>query len=127
MLRFDDDPRSTERGQFVFLQELVRTVAYGTLARRERKARHLAAAAHLRASPAGELGDAAEGLAAHELAAVQADPEAPDAGALRASACATLAEAGERALSLALGEEASRYFEQAAELADDPTWSGPSC
>jgi tetratricopeptide (TPR) repeat protein len=37
---------------------------------------------------------------------------------LRASACATLAAAGRAAASLALGPEAQRYFEQAAELAD---------
>ena len=30
----DDDPRSPERGQYVFLQALLRTVAYGTLSRR---------------------------------------------------------------------------------------------
>ena len=49
----DDDPRSPERGQYVFLQELVRNVAYGTLSRRARKARHVAAARHLRADVAG--------------------------------------------------------------------------
>ena len=41
------DPRSPEHGQYGFLQDLVRHVAYETLSKRERKARHLAAAAHL--------------------------------------------------------------------------------
>ena len=40
----DTNPRSTERGQFAFVQSLVREVAYGMLARRDRKSRHLAAA-----------------------------------------------------------------------------------
>ena len=116
-------PRSTDRGQYVFLQEILRTVAYETLSRRDRKARHIGAARHLRASAPSEPA-VAELLAAHELAAVDADPEASDAPALRASARTTLAEAGEHALSLALGAEASRSLEQAAELAEDPVEGG---
>src|SRR5579872_5227449 len=42
------DPRSPEHGQYGFLQDLVRHVAYETLSRHERRARHLAAAAYLR-------------------------------------------------------------------------------
>ena len=44
------DPRSPEHGQYGFLQDLVRHVAYETLSKRERRARHLAAAAHLSAA-----------------------------------------------------------------------------
>ncbi len=40
----DLDPRSPERGQYRFVQSLIREVAYGTLARRDRRGRHLAAA-----------------------------------------------------------------------------------
>jgi class 3 adenylate cyclase/predicted ATPase len=119
VLRYEDDPRSAERGQFAFLQALIRTVAYGTLARRDRKARHLAAARFLRDS-GSELADLAEVLAAHELEAMRAEPDAADAAELRASAAATLADAGRRAVSLALGAEAQRYFEQAAELTEAP-------
>ena len=42
------DPLSPERGSYAFAQELLRQVAYDTLSRRDRKARHLAVAAHLR-------------------------------------------------------------------------------
>ena len=38
------DPRSPEHGQYGFLQDLVRHVAYETLSKRERRAQHLAAA-----------------------------------------------------------------------------------
>ena len=38
------DPRSPERGQYAFVQALIREVAYNTLAKRDRKVRHLAAA-----------------------------------------------------------------------------------
>src|SRR6059058_3331582 len=43
------DPRSPERGQYRFVQALVRTVAYETLSHRDRKSRHLAAVAQLEA------------------------------------------------------------------------------
>ena len=47
VLSVQADPRSPERGQYSFLQDLLKRVAYETLAKTERKARHLAAAAHL--------------------------------------------------------------------------------
>jgi class 3 adenylate cyclase len=118
VLAYIDDPREGERGQYAFLQALLQQVALGTLSRRERKGRHLAVAEYLRSSW-GDGPEIAEVLASHYLAAVDADPDATDAQAIRASACETLADAGRRALSLALGTEARRYFERAAELADE--------
>ena len=115
----DDDPRSPERGQYVFLQGLLRTVAYGTLTRRARKARHIDAARYLERSWPGEAADIAEVLASHYQEAIRAEPDAGDVPELRASARARLTSAGRSAASLALGPEAARYFEQAAELADD--------
>ena len=47
VLSVQADPRSPERGQYGFLQDLVRTVAYETLSKRERRAKHLAVAAYL--------------------------------------------------------------------------------
>ena len=41
------DPRSPERGQYAFLQDIVKRVAYETLSLRDRKAKHLAAAEFL--------------------------------------------------------------------------------
>jgi class 3 adenylate cyclase/tetratricopeptide (TPR) repeat protein len=119
VLARDDDPRSPERGQYLFLQALLRTVAYGTLSRRARKASHVAAAGHLQQTWPGEARDIAEVLASHYLEAVRAEPDADDVVALRAAASETLTAAGRAAASLALGLEADRYFEHAAELADD--------
>ncbi len=124
VLSFVDDPRSGERGQYVFLQALLRQVAIGTLSRRDRKARHLAVARQIQEASGDEAGDIAEVLASHYLSAVEADPDADDAPAIRASACETLANAGRRALSLALGPEALRHFERAAELAEGPAAQG---
>ncbi len=115
-----DDQRSGEQGQYHFLQALLRTIALSTLSRRDRKARHLAAAEHLQSSlqDAPEL---AEVLASHYLDAVTADPDALDADAIRGRARETLIAAGQRAESLALGAEARAYFERAAALAADET------
>ena len=42
-----EDPLSPERGQYSFLGDLIRWVAYETLSKKERKVRHLAVAAYL--------------------------------------------------------------------------------
>jgi class 3 adenylate cyclase/tetratricopeptide (TPR) repeat protein len=119
VLGFNDDPRSAERGQYHFLQGLLRATAYGTLSRRDRKARHLAAVRHLQEAWGGDAPELAEVLAAHFLDAADADPDASDAPRIRAAACETLADAGHRALSLALAPEAQRAFDRAAELAEN--------
>jgi class 3 adenylate cyclase/tetratricopeptide (TPR) repeat protein len=118
VLARDDDPRSPEQGQYLFLQALLRTVAYGTLSRRSRKAKHLAAARHLERTWPGEARDIAEVLASHYMEAISADPEAEDVATLRGLAREKLTAAGQAAASLALGPEADRYFEHAAHLAD---------
>jgi tetratricopeptide (TPR) repeat protein len=84
-----------------------------------RKRRHVAAARHLEQTWPGEAYDIAEVLASHYLEAIRADPEADDVDALRAAARDRLAAAGRAAASLALGVEADRYFQHAAELADE--------
>jgi class 3 adenylate cyclase/tetratricopeptide (TPR) repeat protein len=109
------DPRSPEHGQYGFLQDLVRHVAYETLARRDRRSRHLAAAEHL----ASESDEAIEVVAAHYVAAFEAVPDADDAFAIKQKACDALVEAGRHARSLAAAAEARRYYEQAASLVDD--------
>jgi len=114
------DPRSPEHGQYGFLQDLVRHVAYETLSKRERRARHLAAAAHLSAAFAADEDEVVEVIASHYLAAHEAAPDAADAAEIRGKAQAMLARAGERAASLAAAAEARRYFERAAQLTEDP-------
>ena len=113
------DPRSPEHGQYGFLQDLVRHVAYETLSRRERQrpsprcgraplggadrgggdgGRRVAPRRRLRARPRGgrRAGDQASGPSSRS------------------------SRAGERAASLAAAAEAQRYFERAAELTDEP-------
>jgi tetratricopeptide (TPR) repeat protein len=114
------DPRSPERGQYAFLQDLVRRVAYETLSKRDRKARHLAMAAYFERHWAGEEQEIAEVLASHYLEAHGAAPDAPDAADIKARARDALIRAGTRSESLAARRAALSYFEQANELTDEP-------
>jgi tetratricopeptide (TPR) repeat protein len=119
MLSVQADPRSPERGQYGFLQDLVRRVAYERLPKQERKAKHLAAAEHLATAWAEDEGEIAEILASHYLEAYAAAPHAPDAPKIQGRARETLTQAGDRAGSLGANGEAQRYFEQAAGLEED--------
>jgi class 3 adenylate cyclase/tetratricopeptide (TPR) repeat protein len=118
ILTVQADPRSPERGQYGFLQDLLRTVAYETLSKKERRARHLAAAEFLERTAADE-DDIVEVVASHYLHAFEALPEAEDAPAIRERARTMLTKAGEHAASLAAADEAQRYFERAIELTDE--------
>ena len=118
VLGLQADPRSPEYGQHVFLQDLVRHVAYETLARRDRRVRHLAAAAYLTSAFDGEVDEVVEVIASHYLAAHEAGPDAADAAEVREHARTMLERAGHRSESLGATQEASRYYEQAAELGE---------
>jgi tetratricopeptide (TPR) repeat protein len=96
----------------------VKKVAYDTMSKRERKARHLAAATYLRS--ALDEDELVEVIASHLLDAYLAAPDDDDSGRIRVDALETLRKASERAASLGANEEAQRYAERAIELADDP-------
>jgi class 3 adenylate cyclase/tetratricopeptide (TPR) repeat protein len=119
ILVLQTDPRSPERGHYGFLQALVQKVAHDTLSRRDRKARHLAAARYFESAWGDEDGELVEVVAAHYLDAYAAGPTDDDAAEIKAMARERLSQAGERAHSLAASSDAERYFKQAAELADD--------
>jgi class 3 adenylate cyclase len=119
VLELRQDPRSPERGQVAFLQDLVRQVAFETLAHRDRRARHLAAADFLREHSGYDPDEIAEVLAVHYLEAWSLAPDAPDAPMLRRQALDAIGHAAERARSLAAAEEAARLFDRASGLTDD--------
>ena len=85
LLVHDVDPRSPERGQYAFVQSLVREVAYGTLAKRDRRSRHLAAARFFEGLGEDELAGA---LASHYLAAYRASSDDPEGQAARGTGAA---------------------------------------
>ena len=104
------DPRSPERGQYAFVQALIREVAYNTLAKKDRKVRHVAAARFFEALGSDELAGA---LAGHYLAAQQLATDPAEADALAAQARLALRGAAERAASLGSHEQAITFLEQA--------------
>ena len=116
LLDVEADPRSPERGQHRFVQSLIREVAYGTLARRERRARHLAAARYFEASADDELAGV---LASHYVAAYEASTEGAEADAVAIQARLALSAAADRATSLGSHEQAVAYLRQAIELTTD--------
>ncbi len=128
ILTLEADPRSPERGQYGFIQDLVRTVAYDSLARRERRRKHLAAAEYLESHRTDE-DEIAEVVASHYLEAHRLAPDAGEAPAIGAKARQLLTRSADRAASLGASAAAQRMYEQAAELADDPAeqarlWEG---
>jgi class 3 adenylate cyclase/tetratricopeptide (TPR) repeat protein len=118
VLGLQSDPRSPEQGQYTFLQDLLRHVAYETLPKRDRREKHLAAAEHLSATLGEE--EVAEVIASHLLDAYRLDPDAEGGEELRRRAYEALLRAGARAASLGATTEAQRYFEQTGELAPEP-------
>ena len=120
VLSLSVDPLSPERGQYGFLQELVRRVAYDTLSKKKRRALHIAAAEFLERDLGSEEEEVIEVVASHYLDAYRAAPAAEDADAIRDKARDRLVRAAERASSLGANLVAQRTFERASELAVEP-------
>ena len=110
----ETDPRSPERGQYAFVQALIREVAYNTLARRDRKTRHLAAARYFETLGTDEI---AAALAGQYLAARDNAADGPEADALGAQARIALRGAGERAAALGAHDQALGFYRQALTVA----------
>jgi class 3 adenylate cyclase/tetratricopeptide (TPR) repeat protein len=117
LLRVEANHRSPELGSYVFVQALIREVAYNTLARRDRKVRHLAAARFFESLLSDELAGA---LAAQYLAAHANATDAAEAAALATQARLALSAAATRAVALGAHEQAVTFLVQAAEISPDP-------
>jgi class 3 adenylate cyclase/tetratricopeptide (TPR) repeat protein len=111
------DPRSPERGQYRFVQSLIREVAYGTLARRERRARHLAAARFFEALGDDEIAGL---LASHYVAAHEASADGAEADAVAIQARLALSGAAERAATLGAHDQAVAHLRTAIRITADP-------
>ena len=116
VLAISADPLSPERGSYQFAQQMLRQVAYDTLSRRDRKTRHLAVAAHLRAAFPGDGEEMADVIARHYLDALHAVPDDPDAAQIRGEAITALVRAGERAERTGAPARAAVSYATAAEL-----------
>ena len=118
ILELETDPRSPERGQYGFVQSLIREVAYGTLSKRDRQTKHLAAARHFERLGEEELAGA---VATHYFAAWEAVPDGEEGAAVAVQARAGLRAAAERAMALGSPVQALAHLTQASRLpGDDP-------
>jgi class 3 adenylate cyclase len=118
VLEIDVDPRSPERGQYAFVQGLLREVAYSTLSKKDRRKRHLAAARYFEALGDEELAGV---LARHYLDAWRASPEGAEADTIAAQARVALRAAAERASALHSHAQALTYFEHLLAVTADET------
>jgi len=117
LLEFESDPRSPERGQYRFVQSMIRDVAYGRLTREERRVRHLRAAEFF--EELGEI-ELVGAVASHFMAARGVTTNHDDAGALTVKATVALSEAAERAARMHSHAQALAMIEQALEITIDP-------
>ena len=113
LLDLEDDPRSPERGQYRFVQSLIREIAYQRLNRPDRRSRHLAAARYFEGFDDTELAGV---VAGHYMGAYQASPEGPEGEELAARALQGLADAATRAATLGSHRQAMDLLDQAIEL-----------
>ncbi len=118
VLTVSADPLSPERGSYGFAQELLRQVAYDTLSRHDRKARHLAVAAHLRRAFSHDGEEVVDAVARHYLDALAAVPDDADAADIRELAAEALVRAAERAERTGAPHRASVSYVQVAELVE---------
>jgi class 3 adenylate cyclase/tetratricopeptide (TPR) repeat protein len=116
VLLLDDNPRSPERGQYRFVQGVLREVAYGRLSHRDRLALHLAAAAHFDHAGSDELAGV---VASHYLNALRSAPEDTDRAALAARAGRALEAAAKRSQAIGAHASAAGYLGDAVALAGD--------
>jgi class 3 adenylate cyclase/tetratricopeptide (TPR) repeat protein len=127
VLTVSADPLSPERGSYQFTQQMLRQVAYDTLSRRDRKARHLAVAQHLRETFPGDGEEVAEVIARHYRDALDAVPDDPDAAEIRGQAIAALVRAADRATRTGAPAAAAASFAEAAGLSvTGPADPGPA-
>jgi tetratricopeptide (TPR) repeat protein len=117
LLTRETDARSPEHGQYAFVQALIREVAYNTLAKKDRKVRHLAAARFFESLGSDEI---AGGLAGHYLAAHANAPEGAEADALAGQARIALRAAAERATALGANDQAVTFLRQALTVTNEP-------
>ncbi|HVR79788.1 MAG TPA: AAA family ATPase, partial [Acidimicrobiia bacterium] len=109
LLRYETDPRSPERGQYQFIQSVIREVAYGRIAKSDRKDRHLKVAEYFTSVAPIE---AAAVIASHYMNAYEVAPDQE----LAEKARNALMKAARRAIELHSASQALSLLEQALEV-----------
>ena len=117
ILTLETDPRAPTRGQHAFVQALLREVAFSTLSKRERRARHLTAARYFES-----LGDdeVAGVVATHFVEAYRAAPDGPEGEAVATQARISLLATSARAQELGAMRQAIDALRSALDVTRDP-------
>ncbi|MDJ0961235.1 MAG: adenylate/guanylate cyclase domain-containing protein [Acidimicrobiia bacterium] len=110
------DPRSPERGQYTFVQSLIREVAYRRLGRKAARSRHLAAAEYYAGRHDPEL---APVVAGHYMVAYEESSADAGRAALADRPLLALTDAAVRAAALHSNEQAMDLYDQAIAMCDD--------
>jgi class 3 adenylate cyclase len=117
ILALETRPLSPDRGLYGFVQGLLREVALSTLSRRDRRARHLAAARYVESLGDEELAGL---VAGHYLDAHRAVPDGTDGEETASLARVALRAAAERSIALHASAAAVTFIEQALTVTSDP-------
>ena len=116
LLDIEDDPRSPERGQYRFVQSLIREIAYGRLNRDERRSKHRAVAEYFESFEDPELAGI---ISSHYIGAFEATPESSERDELADRALHALTDAASRAADLHSHLQAMDLLDQAIDLTQD--------
>jgi len=116
LLEVETDPKSPERGQYKFVQSLIREVAYSRLTREKRRDRHLKVAEYY-----DQFDDVEKAgmVASHYLDAYRASPAGAEAEALAERARYALREAAARAADLQSHAQALALCKQALDITEE--------
>ncbi len=122
ILAIEADPRSPERGQYRFVQGVIKEVAYSGIAKSERSALHVRVAELMT-----ELGDEelAGVIASHYMDAYQALNARDRDESLKSRALTSLTEAAERASELGSNAQALGFYDQALDIVEEPSSVAP--
>ncbi|GMQ86752.1 MAG: adenylate/guanylate cyclase domain-containing protein [Acidimicrobiia bacterium] len=120
VLSVNQDPRSPERGQYRFIQSIIREVAHERISRANRLERHLRVAEYFESESDPELAGI---TASHYLDALEVAPE-DQRDELRPKAIAALLAAADRADALQSHPQVVRLSLRGIELTDDPAERG---
>jgi class 3 adenylate cyclase/tetratricopeptide (TPR) repeat protein len=116
ILLVDTDPRSPERGQYGFVQSLIREVAYQTLSKQNRRDRHISAARFFESTGDPDLIDV---VATHYMEAHANSTKGAEASDLADRARLKLIEAAERAMSLGSSAQCLTLLQKALAITDE--------
>ncbi|MBT8192472.1 MAG: AAA family ATPase, partial [Acidimicrobiia bacterium] len=116
LLEVESDPKSPERGQYKFVQGLIREVAYSRLTKEERRDRHLKVAEYYEQFDDVEVAGI---VASHYVDAYRASPAGPEGERLAERARHSLRDAAARAADLQSHEQALALCKQALDITEE--------